>query len=100
MVGLVVAFALCVCSGLYPLLTDVYAHFSVMRIVWDLSYPRYANEQLLVNELATYTQANSALAGVWACLCVCVRICMRARVSDFALYIHAGRRELCYTRSL
>jgi hypothetical protein len=113
-IGMVIVFALCVCSGLFPPLSKVYSSFSVARVVWvrsffwpctpfkhntfshcievratkflsltfvkqfsmgdcllnetlhqDISFPRYANEALLINELSgSYLYAPSSLAGM------------------------------------
>eukprot|EP00002_Diphylleia_rotans_P041162 TRINITY_DN9946_c0_g1_i2.p1 TRINITY_DN9946_c0_g1~~TRINITY_DN9946_c0_g1_i2.p1 ORF type:complete len:1032 (-),score=162.94 TRINITY_DN9946_c0_g1_i2:155-3250(-) len=48
-VGVVALFAFCVCSGISPQLSTVYESFSVARIFWDISFPRYIAEAAFVN---------------------------------------------------
>ena len=46
---------MCVCSGIFPRLAVIYDDFSVARIIWDLSFPRYAAEAIYIKEVELYT---------------------------------------------
>eukprot|EP00128_Syssomonas_multiformis_P014593 Colp12_sorted_trinity150504_noHs@2855 len=59
-VGVVSIFAMCVCSGLSPRLALVHENMSVLRVVWDLSFPRYAAEAIYISEASFYLQPSTA----------------------------------------
>lgn len=49
-VGVVIIFAFSICSGLAPKLRVVQESFSVLRIFWDISFPRYLVEAFVLLE--------------------------------------------------
>ncbi|XP_004346076.1 ABC transporter CER5 [Capsaspora owczarzaki ATCC 30864] len=58
-VGTVAVFAFSVCSGLSPRLAQIRDSYSVARIIWDVSFPRYAAEALYISEAKAYTDEES-----------------------------------------